>query len=457
MYITTEFLESLCASGAARTEHAPLFDGVEARIKSGIHWYALLLSQTLQYARETVSYYRRTEGLTGFKNLSDLQRAPLLTKADVVTHTRDLISAGATIELLRSTSGTTARRAELYGNVSEMRALNALSTLQCGRPPADEIMLRIVPGTRRLYSSGAIDSMPTLQAAFIDRIPLWFDSADYISQILSTSYLFNRVDSRIRSIHVTPPHLIDKLSRALVEHGSVLPEFQVKRIHMSGGFVREIDRKIVTRDWKAQCASSFSCSEIMGVASELRPGVYSSSSSMFVEVVDPSTGGSVRPGEAGHLVITSLYPFQQVMPLIRYRTGDIAQRLAPDGVERDYVEEFKPLGRMQHCVEISPKMFFGTVHVLRAISEIPQIPQSPFPHYRLSRGEDGALRTLCLEIEGNEMPPDRRAQLAQAIGERMRLAFEQDFGATTPTVLRFQCSIKDKGSLSDIFAIYPDR
>jgi phenylacetate-CoA ligase len=41
---------------------------------------------------------------------------------------------------------------------------------------------------------------------------------------------------------------------------------------------------------------------------------------MFFEVVDPSTGRQIPPGEIGELVVTSFNP---VYPLIRFGTGDL--------------------------------------------------------------------------------------------------------------------------------------
>ncbi|MGI6221531.1 MAG: DVU_1553 family AMP-dependent CoA ligase [Coriobacteriales bacterium] len=43
---------------------------------------------------------------------------------------------------------------------------------------------------------------------------------------------------------------------------------------------------------------------------------------MIVEIVDPATGEAVPAGEEGELVITTL--LREAMPVIRYRTGDIA-------------------------------------------------------------------------------------------------------------------------------------
>jgi phenylacetate-coenzyme A ligase PaaK-like adenylate-forming protein len=55
---------------------------------------------------------------------------------------------------------------------------------------------------------------------------------------------------------------------------------------------------------------------------EAQAGLHVNEDHFLVEVVDPSSGRPVAPGERGELVFTTLT--KEAMPLLRYRTGDLA-------------------------------------------------------------------------------------------------------------------------------------
>ncbi|MEM3023050.1 MAG: phenylacetate--CoA ligase [Candidatus Bathyarchaeia archaeon] len=78
--------------------------------------------------------------------------------------------------------------------------------------------------------------------------------------------------------------------------------------------------------------NSYGLSEVggPGVAFECiaQDGLHVWSDHFLVEVIDPRTGESLPPGEEGELVITTLS--REAMPLIRYRTRDIAMILDDD-------------------------------------------------------------------------------------------------------------------------------
>ena len=64
-----------------------------------------------------------------------------------------------------------------------------------------------------------------------------------------------------------------------------------------------------------------------GIAIECseKNGLHYWADSFIIEIVDPKTGEPLSPGEEGEIVITNLW--REALPLIRYRTGDIAKML----------------------------------------------------------------------------------------------------------------------------------
>jgi phenylacetate-CoA ligase len=90
-------------------------------------------------------------------------------------------------------------------------------------------------------------------------------------------------------------------------------------------------KKLIEESWGAKCYDHAGATEVgaFGFECQSQPGAIHVNESEFIaEVIDPNTGAQARPGEKGELVITNLGRVGS--PLIRYKTGDLAQpRLQP--------------------------------------------------------------------------------------------------------------------------------
>ncbi len=82
----------------------------------------------------------------------------------------------------------------------------------------------------------------------------------------------------------------------------------------------------IEAEWGAKCYDHAGASEV-GAHSfecEAQPGgTHAIDSEFIVEVVDPTSGEAVSPGEEGELVVTNLG--RAGFPVIRYRTGDVVR------------------------------------------------------------------------------------------------------------------------------------
>ena len=97
------------------------------------------------------------------------------------------------------------------------------------------------------------------------------------------------------------------------------------------------------------------------------------------EAVHPRTFEQVGPGEVGVLLLTSLYPFTQQMPLIRYVTGDLVEVVEgpdhPAGLQVRYV------GRSQRSIiddsgdKVRPLLLSGPLY--EVIESLPDVAISP--------------------------------------------------------------------------------
>lgn len=89
-----------------------------------------------------------------------------------------------------------------------------------------------------------------------------------------------------------------------------------------------------------------------------------------IEIVDPTTGKQLGPGEVGHVVIT---PFDNTYPLIRFGTGDLSSyddEPCPCG--RTSLKLTKILGRIGDAVR-TRGMFIHPRQISEVISKFPEI------------------------------------------------------------------------------------
>jgi phenylacetate-CoA ligase len=129
-------------------------------------------------------------------------------------------------------------------------------------------------------------------------------------------------DFGVTAIHCTPSYAMH-LSEVAEEMGAALETLEV------GCFGAEPWSEATRGELEGRLGvsayDSYGLSEMYGpgVAMECpeKDGLHIWHDSFFVEIIDPSTGEALGPGEKGEMVITPLV--KEAMPLLRYRTGDI--------------------------------------------------------------------------------------------------------------------------------------
>lgn len=436
-------------------------------------WYLTLLHQTLAYAEATVPHYREKFGrewprAAVFERLSDLAKFPVLNKADVVAKLPSFLSEQVESQTVHCTSGTTFKRLQVYGNYDEERAVDLLRQLRNPPDMHGGLPLRIVPGPRRLYSPthhGIGGPGLVLGYSSNQDNHQWFDYTDYLAEVLNGTYWFGREARRIGSVHITPPWMLEFITRKFTDRGIDPSEFKVGAIGISGGFTTARTVKIVEQVWRAKYTSSYSCTEVAsGAALEYRdaPGVYRPGPSLYCEIVDPDTHEPVDYGEHGIVLLTSLYPFQQVMPFIRYNTGDIAERVLLDDdaeVEAEVdcgVSALRPIGRTGDCLHLGRRKYFGTREVLDALAPFDEIPHVPYPRYELELAGNGESRIIRLRAETVEISEEKRESLRTQIQKNLVTHYELN-PLSDEIPLSFECTLVAKDTLLSYPRLVPSR
>ena len=171
-----------------------------------------------------------------------------------------------------------------------------------------------------------------------------------------------------------------------------------------------------------------------GVAVECRAksGLHVWEDHFIVEVVDPKTGENLDVEEEGELVITPLS--REAMPLIRYRTGDIAKILDVRGCDcgRTHIKISWIKGRIDDMIKVRGIGLYPS-----AVEEVIATKKACTGHYLIVlRGLD----ELALQVEvDDEVLKNGEAMF------RLKNEIEEELKRTT--MLRFDVQLLPSGSL----------
>ena len=171
-------------------------------------------------------------------------------------------------------------------------------------------------------------------------------------------------------------------------------------------------RQYLQQRWGARVYDSYGMTE-MGLAGgtecDRQDGLHTSPYLVF-EVIDPDSGRALEPGQEGELVVTTLR--REAMPLIRYRTGDIAAVLpntpCPCGIPTPRISRIKGRSDQMVCLGTGENLYPGDID--RALLGLPAICG-----YQLTIGKQGYKDTLTLLVE-SEAPSQ---EMADAIVQRL--------------------------------------
>jgi phenylacetate-CoA ligase len=163
----------------------------------------------------------------------------------------------------------------------------------------------------------------------------------------------------------------------------------------------------------------YGLSEVMGpgVAMECREGkggLHLFSDHFLPEIVDPSTGAPLPPGEQGELVLTTLT--KQAQPVLRYRTGDLTRLVTEEcPCGRTFPRMARLTGRVDDMLVIRGINVFPS-----EIETVVLDDQALSGQYAIIVDRRGTLPELEVRVElAREGSEDDRAVVAARLTERL--------------------------------------
>jgi phenylacetate-CoA ligase len=198
--------------------------------------------------------------------------------------------------------------------------------------------------------------------------------------------------------HATPSYIL-YVSEVMTQEGYDPKEFDL-RIGFTGAEPHsEQTRQRIEDVYDINAYNSYGMSELNGpgVAFECeeKNGMHLWEDNYLLEVVEPSTGELLAPGEEGELVITTLG--REAMPILRYRTGDLA-RIIDDGEKcacgRAHVRLSRIKGRSDDMLIVRGVNLYPS-QIEDVLMSFPEVATN----YQIHVTREGTLDALTVKVE----------------------------------------------------------
>lgn len=280
----------------------------------------------LEYAKAKVPYYRKLFQRhniepSKFKSLEDIQRIPFLTKEMVREHFEELQSeekerlqpivhhtggsSGSSLKFISSLSAEWIRKA------AKWRANN-----WAGYNFGDKALMFIRPYL------GVSDARYSNDKNYIDK-QINLNITQFNAE--SLSFLMREIEEHKPKIIESYPSRLFIMSKFLKKSGISLPSVEI--VITSSETLYRPQREKIENLLKSRIFDEYGQAEFTVYAAQCEKGSYHLSDELhLVEIIKNSEGKGLKGdvGEVGEVVGTSLVNY--AMPLIRYKTGDLAVR-----------------------------------------------------------------------------------------------------------------------------------
>jgi len=197
-------------------------------------------------------------------------------------------------------------------------------------------------------------------------------------------------------------------------------------LHLKLGFLggepwTDSMRDEIEKRLKMKALNSYGLSEVLGpgVSCECleQNGLHINEDHFLTEIIDPQTGRTLKNGEKGELVFTSLT--KEAFPVLRYRSKDISYLIdAPCSCGKTLIKMAKPIGRSDDMLIIRGVNIFPS-----QIEEILMKLKNLEPHYLIVVNNVNHMDTIEVWVEVSEKIFKEKIMdlefFEQSIGEKL--------------------------------------
>jgi phenylacetate-CoA ligase len=294
--------------------------GIGSRSKEALEEYQWKqLRNTLHYAKENSRFYKEKLAhidISSIQSIKEFDSIPFTFPEDIRKNSLDFLCVSQT-EVKRiitiNTSGTSGDEKRIYFTEEDLNATIDFFQygMSCLTDETDRVLV-LLPG--KAYGSIGDLLKKALALSNIECV---------VHGVLTN---LEEVEQCIEENNITCIVGIPMQVLYLSRTKSKVFEKYIKKVLLSTDYVPDILVKELKERYHCDVYNHYGMSEMGyggGVECEALNGYHLREGDLYFEIVNPQTGEAVKEGEYGEVVFTTFR--RQAMPLIRYRTGDIAR------------------------------------------------------------------------------------------------------------------------------------
>lgn len=284
------------------------------------------LKAAVRYATKSSPFYKKIIGIkdSQISSLDDIQKIPITSKEDLQRHNSSFFCVDQKdIAEIVSTTGTTGEFVFVALTKSDLKrlALNEVYSFSCAG----------VVSKDTFHIAVTLDNLFMAGMAYYLGITQLGATAYRVGMHNIKKHIFLMQKLKPTGI-VTVPSFLLQLCQEMEEERIDPSSLSIKKALLVGESIRDKNFKLsgigdlIEKHWPLELYSTFGNSEtaISFCECKYHKGAHEHPNLIISEILDDK-GNTVREGEVGELVLTTLQV--QGMPLLRYRTGDITFKI----------------------------------------------------------------------------------------------------------------------------------
>lgn len=284
-----------------------------------------LLASTIARAVSGTKLYNRLYSNIRFDKIiavEDLKHLPLVSKKMLLEAGEDAVNWSLNCAAIQNTSGTTGQPLFLHRSWEEFEFISKFFERRVFNKLTDDdrplILNMDVPGhgTPTPVPTGAFIVNSCITDEFSTKRTI-----EYLKRHYSIPGVVNRVCAITGSVTQ-----VNELTSYLVNRGIDPQQFEVQQMALTSDHLSAANRHSIESLWGCKVLNRLSWSEFLGGAEYCdRCSAFHFDPTLIPEIVAMESDSLVEKGKLGRLVLTGLFPFAQMQPLIRYLSDDIMQ------------------------------------------------------------------------------------------------------------------------------------
>lgn len=348
------------------------------------------LISTLKTALKSPGYQEKYRDVNIGEAVEDISKIPFLEYHEILSSPFDFLTSPVSeAHYVYFSSGTLGKPKTLFYSAADIERMASQCTrfsMIEGILPTDTVLL-LLPMS--LWITGAITRLGHIGAGACV-VPLSLSGSMNTWATIASLIDYTCISS-------TPSVLVDFASRA--------PQKEMRIVETTGEPLPTTVRKRIEIFYGGGVYDAYGLTEaVVGVECSKHTGYHYFEDSTIIEIVDPDSGEVLDEGEEGEIVVTSL--LQHLMPIIRYRTGDLGY-LSRDPCECGlYYPRVWVKGRSHLTINLPAAVKLYPYQILEAIS----LTEGLSPDYEVVVTENEDIHRLLFRIEADGPVNQREAE-----------------------------------------------